>query len=560
MARRKKGTDPEKDKFLPKEGETYKDYMRRLSNNKGAAPYGVAGMIATSMLIKSGGGNRPVEPEKLKALTEKISAQPSFNNLLKRNDVKLLVANGAGSELCVKLAEEEEEYQKACEPYARSKDYDDRKADFEFTTEYQKQLGQLIASGGARKGPEEKQEDYEARVNQEYAKTTWVLSHTQKPSKKDPEQGSPTAEECRSLVWEARKRINGPEDVPGGANLSEEEFTLNMCLLNRYMPRKEFADYCKAINKNRTREQGQINPEDFDMSRLLRRKERAADFNRRSAQRLDEQWKQNHKVDAEALAELLAVRQLSHANGNNVLQGWQVEAEKKKLLAKGTAFQRMMQDIEKKPEQQEKLMEKLKEGADVEELAIEARTQMRDHALRSAQYRVNRSIRALADGPSNTFLDTEHLADILAAREFAAKFRTGTEPLSNGGFYERSLQIQNDPAFQRIAERYKNDPKYREELKNSLKNDETAGKLERDYMEIQLDLRERQAEREEKQREQEQREREQREQEQPAAEQERQREDQQRQQQRDQNQPNLDQQRELQREPQVEQAQPQLGL
>lgn len=504
MARRKKGTDPEKDQFLPQEGETYKDYMRRLSKNKDAAPYGVAGMIATSMLIKDGGANRPVEPDKLKALTEKISAQPAFNNLLKRNDVKLLVANGAGSELCMRLADEEKEYEKACAPYARSKDFDERKADFDFSVECQKKIGKIVAAGSVGKDEKEAQQNAE-RMNQSYAKTMWALSHTQQPSRKDMEHGFPSAEECRSLVWETCKRINGPDGVPGGGNLGEEEFELNMCLLGRYMPKKDFEDYCKELNKHRTREQGKLKPEDFDLARIQGRKERATEFNRRCGQRLEEHWKQNRQIDVDALAEAVAIRQLSHANGSSVLQGWEIEAQKKKLLAKGTAFQRAMQDIAKKPEQQEKIMGQLKEPGNIENLVVETRTQMRDHALRSAQYRVNRSVRALADGPSNSFLNTEHLADIIAAREFAAKFRVGTEPLSNGGFYERSLQIQSDPAFKRLAERYNTDPKYREEIKEALKKDKTAGGLEREYLKSQSELqeqREKHAAWEQKQREQ----------------------------------------------------------
>ena len=476
---------------LPKEGETYKEYMRRLSRTKDITRDGVAGMIAASMMMKkNGGGNKPVDKKEVEALINKLQEQPAFEHMIEKSpDLGLLVANGAGSELCVRLSEHQKAYEKAMGPYMRPTD--------EETIE-------KYDTGWERRNSK----GYDQRLYrkyEDYGKTKYVVQQ------RFEGQRPPSPEGCRSLVWEARNRINGPDNVPGGGKLSEDEFTVNMCLLNRYMPKKDFEKFCKELNEHRSVTQGLVRPEDFDLERMLGKKKKAQEFNRECEERLFKTWKEKKTLDVDALAEAAAIRELSNGTDGKLVRREEIDAMKEKLLAPGSAFQRTMQDVMKDKKTQEETLRKLNGTDGVGELAGSLRAEAKTHALRTAQFQINRSVRALAEGPSNTHLNQEHLATIIAAREFAAKKHDGTELLNNAAFEERTRQIQNDEAFKRLAERYNNDPQYRAQIKQSLKGDDTAQELQKDFMKIQNDMRKRQAERQEKERqkrEQEQKERE----------------------------------------------------
>ena len=486
---------------LPKEGETYKEYMRRLSRTKDIDRIGVAGMIAASMMMKkNGGGNKPVDKKEVDALIYKLQKQPAFNHMIEKSpDLGLLVANGAGSELCVRLSEHQAAYEKALGPYRRPTGMWERDKEHDVEFSINTWLNEIYDVGNEKKGTKGYEERL-ARKRKDYPEALNVASTP-----------LPPPEKCRRLVWEARNRINGPDNVPGGGKLGEKEFTFNMCLLNHYMPKKDFEKFCKELNKNASVERGLVKPEDYDFERIMGKKKKAQEFNKECEERLFENWKEKKTLDVDTLAEAAAIRELSHGMDGKLVRREEIDAMKEKLLAPGSAFQRTMQDVMKDKKTQEETLRKLNGTDGIDHLAGSIHTEAKTHALRTAQFQVNRSIRALAEGPSNSHLNQEHLATIIAAREFAAKKHDGTEQLNNGAFEERTRQIQNDEAFKRLAERYNADPQYRAQIKQSLKGDDTAQELQKDYMKIQNDMRKRQAERLEKERqkkEQEQKERE----------------------------------------------------
>lgn len=475
---------------LPKQnGETYREYMRRLSKTRDITDLGVAAMIATTTLMKGKPAwDQQVDEHQVSVMAKEISQQKAFKQMLRTNkDVNLLAANGMGAELCLELARTQNKISEAIEPYRRKLDTASRERDYEFVQAGKRWMEKLEKENKPR-------ESEAARdIRQEYFRTRFVFEGTGEAFR-PVEHNVPKPEECIRLIDETRKRIDGPVDIPGSGGLSEDEFTFNMCLLHQYMPKDRFEQYCKQITEHSGKK---IEPEDYNMERMMGAKKLAAEWNKEREERIRKAWKENKTIDREALAEAVAVRQLSHGKSDAFVHVRDIEAMKRKLLAPGSAFDRTLKDPGE-------ITKELEKENSFDSIVLMTRAEQRGHALRTAQWQVNRSVRALQE-PTSPSLRTEHLANIIAAQEFAAinakKKFDGTEPLTNANFRERAMQIRSDPAFKRLADKYNNDPEFRAEVNRKIKDDDKASELQNQYMKMQLREQKYAKEREERQKE-----------------------------------------------------------
>ena len=112
-----------------------------------------------------------------------------------------------------------------------------------------------------------------------------------------------------------------------------------------------------------------------------------------------------------------------------------------------------------------------------EEIGKEILMDCRRSCARVAQHKLNTAVRNLTNGPLNAFTAAENLATVLAAREVALNGGGGTN-ITNGGFNRRVEQLQQDPAFQALAERYVNDPSFRRSMNRSLQQNSSGAKLD----------------------------------------------------------------------------------
>ncbi len=115
-----------------------------------------------------------------------------------------------------------------------------------------------------------------------------------------------------------------------------------------------------------------------------------------------------------------------------------------------------------------------------EELGTDLVAAAKRHSAKAAQWQVNHSIRALVNGPTNTYTASQNLANILAAREMAARGDAG-EGLTNKDFRERAEQLQTDPAFQRMAALYTEDPAFRRRIDRGLAGEKGVNVVQAAY-------------------------------------------------------------------------------
>ena len=200
-------------------------------------------------------------------------------------------------------------------------------------------------------------------------------------------------------------------------------------------------------------------------------------------------------------AEALAIQQISGGDPNKLITAEALEKQKGLLKQPGSAFMKVMQD--------DKARENLRQLADMGEAeevvgdlnkgiakekerryqearrkAQEVREQARKHVVRTAQGEINRSIRHLAGGgPLNRFFTEQYLANILASEQLAVNAR-GDEKITNAAFRERAEELRQDPAFRALADRFVNEPQYRQQMLDDLVRDRSANGLAEEYRKL----------------------------------------------------------------------------
>ena len=444
--------------YKPFDYETYKQYQERLKEDDSLESGRAAAMMTTAMLMK-GRANKTVNIEEFSATSKKLQSQTAFKQMMSDPKSKELMRKGDTNGLFRLMEQKEAARQKSFERYQRPKEF--APADAKFLDKAIKAL-EKQKPGDAT--PEEK------KRGEYYAEMMKRL----REAKALTDQGKQlTGEQTKALVT-AVKAYNdaGNRKYPGGAQPAPGK-TEVMCTLSRYMPEKVFRNYCKGINKvhgvDKPMQKGYEDPENYPAERLTGEAKTAREWFAQSRERL----MKNFSFDA--CAEAAALQKLCKGNPNKVIRQEDLDRETAKLYTPGSAFSRTLKDEKAREEYMH-----LAAMGESQELGSEMLSAARRHSARAAQWQVNQSIRALANGPTNPYTAAENLANILAARELAAAGDAG-EGITNDAFRARSEQLRANPAFQRLAERYSGDPSFRRQVNRDLSADSSATALKDAY-------------------------------------------------------------------------------
>ena len=460
--------------FSPHYGqESYNSYLDRLHSatlEDYTAESKAAALITTRMLMQRGNGRKLVDRKLFTETRDSFLASASFKKMMKDPRVKETLRQNDTDGLIYLLNETEKKRQEDLDRrYKRPED----KAVVAKDAELLKNAIEGL-KGSAGTAPTTGSPEIEARGRQ-YGEMMKQLEH----AKTLADHGIQLSGEQTKALITAVKAYNdgGKTHVKPGGEKQAEGFTESMVLLKNYMPAKQFNTYCKLMNTARQVENpgnlDYVSPEAFAPQRLT---------GARTAKELMAENRRQLQVafGTEAAAEAMAIRQLSGGDPNKLLRPEEVERQARKINVPGSAFVKAMQDPKTRDE-----LRNLAELGEADEVASDlgkiVTNAAKERVTRTAQGEVNRSIRKLTGGgPLNRYFTQQHLANVLAARELALN-ATGEEQITNAAFRERAEQVQRDPAFQRMSERYINNPAYRESMNKSLRQDSTARDLAAQY-------------------------------------------------------------------------------
>ena len=431
-------------------GETYFDMIERLRGQRPVKAQVVAEMMAAGMLQQHAGIGAAANPQAVALMAVQLQKQPSFDTLMADERTRELAENGFATDLITLLADKETQRLRDLDRYARPGDW--AKQDAEFLKR---------ATAAIRKAvPKKEQQGRRFKEMMKRLDEARTLA----------EQGLPlSGEKGKQLVDAVKKYNDGGKSIPGGkktATASAEAMTV----LNRYMPGPQFGDYCDAINRSRQADAlnhpRHVEPASFGPERLA-----GARTGRELLAQIRTAAYQRGSMTLQECAAVAAIHKLSRGNPNVLVNPGALKLQQDQMMTKGSPLRRTLEDPEAMKSYQA-MASKGKYGEMGEHMLADARL----HSIRTAQGQVNRSIRALTSGPVNQFFAAQHLANILAAREFAAQ-SPADQQITNGAFRARAEQLQEDPAFQRFAQRYATDPTYRDHTNQELIADSSATSL-----------------------------------------------------------------------------------
>ena len=436
---------------------SYKAFMKALQQEAregGVRDSVVANMIAATILMQRD-ANAQKKDNEVHALAAQILSQPSFGMLMKDPKTAALVKQGKGLDLIQQMAVKENERKSELDSYRRPDEYVAEDGLFlRHAIENLKKKSGQAASGAAQK-------EFQGRHFLEMVKQ---LEHAESMA----EQGiQMSGEDTKKLVDAVKKYNDGGSKIPGGPKKSQA-FVDSMCILKRFMPENEFQKYVGDINATHKR---QIDPESFTPDLVT------GNTTSLQALRTDCRIKLQEKFTVENCAALVAVSMVPIKNG--LVSRDDFEQAKQKLMANGSAFRKAMQD----PDVKEKVTSIVKNGGKNSQVIREVEKGCMDHAGKTAQWQLNRSKQMLLGGRLNAHLSAEHLANVMALNQFS-KTATLTDTLNNKGFAERAEEIEKDPTFRRMADRYNSDPEYRAHINNKLRTDGTGKSLAQEYEKV----------------------------------------------------------------------------
>lgn len=421
-----------------------------------------AALMATAMLMQ-GKPNQRVDREQFYALSKKLQEQPAFRRMMRGGKATALLRSGNGSGLIRLMADTETARQKSYERYVRPGEF--AKEDANVLKSAMEGLKKHApAEGAAAAGSPELEQ--QGKLYREMMKR---LEHAQSLAENGIQL---SGEHTKQLITAVKNYNDGGKAVAGGEKRAEGQLEA-MTLLSRYMPAKDFQDYCRQMNDARgltnRRQEGYADPEAFPAERLTEGAKMAKELYAESQLRL------MNAFSLEGCAEAVAIRKLSGGNPNRVIRQEDLDKEVKALCTPGSAFIRAMQDDKAREEYM-----RLAVAGGPEELGTDLLAAAREHSAKAAQWQVNHSIRELTSGPVNEYVAAENLANILAARELVLSGDVG-EPITNGAFRERAERLKANPAFQQLAARYSEDPTFRRRMNGALTRNNGAETLQKVY-------------------------------------------------------------------------------
>ena len=441
---------------LPKAGESWRSYLRRLADMPASAPQ-MAGIIAATTLMRRS-PDTPVNPEMLETLASRIVRRPELRELSRDPKAIVLAKQGKGGELINELSAKRELIRQRTERYRRPEGLMREDAAF------LKLAISSIKDESTRRGAAMKER--ESLRLQEMIKR---MEHAQSLL----EQGIPlSGKVTRELVGAVRRYNDGGTAIPGGkkpAAMSKQA----MCVLKRFSPQQEFENYCGEINRHRGAERAShplhVDPAGYDRGVLTGSTRTASELLRDSQRQL------LRGLTVDGCAAATAIRLLSNGNPNAVIPADKLQTEMKRLKTPGSAFMKVMED--------EKSRGSLSAMAAQGKIGALSRTivhQAKLHSVRAAQWQINQAAAAVANNGKAT---KAQLAGVLAARELT----TGSEPgtmLTNKAFRERARQIEQSDGFNALAERYEKSPSYRNYINAGLRTGSSGEKLTQEYQKM----------------------------------------------------------------------------
>ena len=431
---------------------TFRDYLDKLHRQANAGPVTAdmaANMMAATILMQS----RPdgeLKTGELSAMADKIQAQPAFRQMMKDPAAEKLVRQGEYIGLVRKMAEKEVDRKSRYDIYKRPDELVQSDAAFLKTASEALSRKRPGAGTDSQAGAGGAMLEKQSARYQEMMKQ---VAHAQQLAERGIQL---SGEDTKALIDAVKKYNDAGTKMPGGpGRKTREAFTESMCLLKHYMPEDEFSAYVQEMNQNKRMKE---DPSSFTPALLNGELVRKEDLRREFKTRLQQD------SSMENAASLVAL-ELASAKGGLVTMA-DVNTQKEKLLAPGSAFRKAMQD-----EGVKQTITDLASQGEAGKVYGAINKGARRAEGRAAQWQLNRSKAILAgSGQIDQKTASKHLANIMALSELPGKAKM-TDDLTGKGFAMRASEIEKDPSFQRMAARYAADPGYRNHVNSRLTAD-----------------------------------------------------------------------------------------
>ena len=454
--------------------ETYGQYLERIQDaslNDYTPESKAAALMTTVMLMQHGNRNKVIDKDSFRAAKNALLNSPIFKKMVKDPEALQMIRTNNTDGLFRKLSDMTlERQQRLDRKYKRPVDKQVVAQDSELL---KKSIESLKQSAGT--APKTGTPELERR-GLYYDEMMKQLEYAQSLTEKGIQL---SGEQTKALIG-AVKAYNdaGWVDVKPGGEKQAEGFAESMTLLQNYMPTKDFKNYCRRMNFSRgvqdPRNVNYVDPEAFGPERVTAGKKTAKELIARNRERM------RVAFGTDVAAEALAIRQLSQGNPNKLISEEELKRQTDKINQPGTAFMRAMQNPKTREEFQH-LAEMGESDEVADDLGKELLEESRWRVVTTAQGEINRSIRRLTgDAPLNRHFTEQYLANILAAEQLAVNAK-GDENITNGAFRARAEELQKDPAFQRLAQRYMDNPLFRENMNRGLLRDRSALSLANAY-------------------------------------------------------------------------------
>ena len=434
---------------------TYKEQLDLLARDARNNPSKLvtAQLMATSLMMQWEGGTAQCDPNNISQTAIKLMKQPGFKEMMKDPLAAKLAQQGKHLELIQLMDLKENELRQQREAYERPKS--GVKQDAKFL----KDAADALKDGTAKGRPaelEKKTQQYQEMIKQVEAAQTKAQS------------GVPlSAAENKAMVTAIKKYIDGGTNVAGGTKKAPH-YKEAMCVLKQFMPEKEFNNYCKEQELAHPKKKGtrKIDPNSFIYERMVSKVKTAEEIRNETKRQLAVNFNED------GCATILAVRNLSKGNSNALITPEMLEAEKARLKESGSAFNAAMSN-----EKDRELFKELAAAGRAVELGKELEKASKNHVIGSAQWNINRSIRALTEGgPLNRHNTADHLATIYVAHELARNSGPDTK-IDRKTIDLAKQNVLNDPSFRRLVDRYIAEPEYRNKVNKELSLDKTGSIL-----------------------------------------------------------------------------------
>ena len=429
--------------------QTYRQFMRMLKLNtqhlQEPTEMVAANMIAAAMNMQSVGSGAEADIGNITNISVQLMRQPAFKDMIKDPKTLELMKQGKATEMVALLAEKQNARLHRNDAYERIPSQ--KQEDAQILSDYLKSVAGTANAGAV--AIQRKSKAYQEMIKQMQSAQTKMA------------QGIPlTGDESKALCDAVQKYNNNGQASAGGLFSKNQHYTQNMSLLKRFMPPKDFNAYCNEIKKGHpTRETA---PENFIPGRINGKAKTAAEYKAEYKKSLQQSFSE------ENLAAICAINKMSKGDQSCVITEDRLKFETKKMMASGSAFHRTMLNAPDK-----KVLKDLSERGDMNEVAKEVQKRTIKHTVGTAQWYANRSAKALNGGRLNHHQTAFNLASMVAAGSLVKDAKNLSLPIDKSAFSNAVEATMNSLDFQRMVERYENDPSYRKNINANLA--ETGG-------------------------------------------------------------------------------------